>query len=120
MQPGASGGGNWSGAAVDPETGMLYVPSKQGWVSSGSKSAKPGARGNLNYLQAPPRSPSMPGGVPLLKPPYSRMTAVNMNTGEHAWMMPAGNGDTIRNLPELKAVEPAAARWRSQHRVARC
>ena len=37
-----------------------------------------------------------------MKPPYSRMTAINMNTGEHAWMAPTGNGDRIRNLPALK------------------
>ena len=47
-------------------------------------------------------SPSIPGGVPLLKPPYSRMTAINMNTGDHAWMVPTGNGDRVRNLPALK------------------
>jgi quinoprotein glucose dehydrogenase len=47
-------------------------------------------------------SPRMPRGLPLLKPPYSRMTAVDMNTGEHAWMTPLGNGDRIRNLPMLK------------------
>ena len=71
-------------------------------ASSGSKQRRPERGGNLNYLQATPRSPSMPGGLPLLKPPYSRITAINMNTGEHAWMTPAGNGDRYRNLPQLK------------------
>jgi quinoprotein glucose dehydrogenase len=102
MQPGASGGGNWGGAAVDPDTGMLYVPSKQGMGVIRLEAPKQGQQANLRYLQAPPRTPNMGGGVPLLKPPYSRMTAVNMNTGEHAWMVPAGNGDRYRNLPELK------------------
>jgi quinoprotein glucose dehydrogenase len=99
MQPGQSGGGNWSGAAVDPDTGMLYVPSKQGW---GINRLEIGTRGNLNYVQAARPAPRMPDGLPLLKPPYSRMTAVNMNTGDHAWMAPAGNGDRIRELPRLK------------------
>jgi quinoprotein glucose dehydrogenase len=102
MQPGAAGGGNWSGAAVDPDTGMLYVPSKQGWSVIRLEAPPAGRGGNLNYLQATPRSPSMPGGLPLLKPPYSRITAINMNTGDHAWMVPAGNGDRYRNLPQLK------------------
>jgi quinoprotein glucose dehydrogenase len=103
MQPGASGGGNWSGAAVDRDTGMLYVPSKQGWGVIRLEAPETAKRGgNLNYFQGTPRSPSMPGGLPLLKPPYSRMTAINMNTGEHAWMTPAGNGDRYRNLPQLK------------------
>ncbi len=35
----------------------------------------------------------MPDGLPLLKPPYSRMTAIDLNTGEHIWMTPTGNGD---------------------------
>ena len=39
----------------------------------------------------------MPDGLPLLKPPYSRITAIDLNEGEHAWMQPAGNGDRIRN-----------------------
>ena len=99
MQPGQSGGGNWSGAAVDPDTGMLYVPSKQGW---GVNRLEKGTRGNLTYVQAPRPAPRMPEGLPILKPPYSRMTAVNMNTGDHAWMMPAGNGDRYRELPKLK------------------
>ena len=30
----------------------------------------------------------MPRGLPLWKPPYTRMTAIDMNTGEHAWMIP--------------------------------
>jgi quinoprotein glucose dehydrogenase len=102
MQPGASGGGNWGGAAVDPDTGMLYVPSKQGMGVIRLEAPAPGRNANLRYVQVPPRAPNMGGGIPLLKPPYSRMTAVNMNTGEHAWMTPAGNGDRIRNLPELK------------------
>jgi quinoprotein glucose dehydrogenase len=41
------------------------------------------------------------GAVPLFKPPYSRMTAIDMNSGTHAWMIPTGNGDAVRNLPLL-------------------
>jgi quinoprotein glucose dehydrogenase len=32
------------------------------------------------------------------------MTAINMNTGDHAWMVPTGNGDRVRNLPALKSL----------------
>jgi quinoprotein glucose dehydrogenase len=81
MQPGASWR-HWSGAAVDPDTGMLYVPSKQGMGVIRLNSAA-GRAANLNFLQATPRSPNMPGGVPCW-PPHSRMTAIDMNTGEHA------------------------------------
>jgi quinoprotein glucose dehydrogenase len=44
----------------------------------------------------------MPQGLPLFKPPYSRITAVDLNTGDHAWMQPMGNGDRIRNHPMLR------------------
>ena len=44
----------------------------------------------------------MPQGLPLFKPPYSRMTAIDMNSGEHVWMTPTGDGDRIRNLPSLR------------------
>lgn len=47
----------------------------------------------------------MPMGLPLLKPPYSRMTAIDMNTGDHVWMTPLGNGDRIRNHPMLKDLD---------------
>ena len=46
----------------------------------------------------------MPDGLPLFKPPYSRMTAIDMNTGNHAWMIPTGTGDRIRNNPRLKGL----------------
>ena len=44
----------------------------------------------------------MPQGLPLLKPPYSRMTAIDMNTGEHAWWVPTGEGNRYRNHPRLR------------------
>jgi quinoprotein glucose dehydrogenase len=53
-------------------------------------------------MEVPGRNPAMPDGLPLFKPPYSRMTAINMNAGDHAWMVPTGSGDRIRNNPKLK------------------
>ena len=47
----------------------------------------------------------MPRGLPLLKPPYSRMTAIDMNTGEHEWMVPLGDGDRYRNHPMLRELD---------------
>ena len=49
-------------------------------------------------------------GLPLLKPPYGRITAIDLNTGEHLWMI--ANGDTpesIRNHPALEGVEVPAS-----------
>ena len=47
----------------------------------------------------------LPQGLPLFKPPYSRMTAIDMNTGEHVWTKPMGSGDRIRNLPMLRDLD---------------
>ena len=102
QRPGTGGGGNWSGAAVDPDTGMLYVPSRQGWSVNRVVPPEPELKSNLRYVQRPRGSPPMPGGLPLFKPPYSRITAIDMNVGTHAWMVPAGNGNTVRSLPLLK------------------
>ena len=105
VRPGTTGGANWGGAAVDPETGMMYVPSRNAFAVV--RLAKPDAsvNGNLLYMQTTPGNPRMPEGLPLFKPPYSRLTAINMNTGEHAWMVPAGTGDRLRNHARLKHLQ---------------
>ena len=41
-----------------------------------------------------------PVGLPLIKPPYGRITAIDMNTGDHRWMVP--NGDGPRDHPAIK------------------
>jgi quinoprotein glucose dehydrogenase len=53
-------------------------------------------------LQGMPSRPSGPSGLPLIKPPYSTITAINLNTGEHTWQTPVGEG--IENHPRLKAL----------------
>jgi quinoprotein glucose dehydrogenase len=92
--PGWGGGGNWWGAAFDPETGMFYVPSTSSPITV--KLVKPDpARSNFNYIRGGPAlggAIAGPKGLPLFKPPYGRITAINLNTGEHAWMVPIGDG----------------------------
>ncbi|HTL02017.1 MAG TPA: PQQ-binding-like beta-propeller repeat protein [Vicinamibacterales bacterium] len=49
--------------------------------------------------------PTTAFGLQIVKPPYGRITAINMNTGEHVWMQPVGNTpDTIKNHPMLQGV----------------
>ncbi len=104
-RPGANGGGNWSGAAVDPETGLLYVPSRNAHSVFRLAPPDPAIGGNLRYTQVGGRSPRMPEGLPLFKPPYSRMTAIDMNRGEHVWMVPAGHGNRFRTHPLLAPLD---------------
>ena len=102
VRPGFSAG-SWSGAAVDPETGILYVPSGNRYAVKQFRAPEPGEDASLRVIEKRPSDrPQMPQGLPLFKPPYSRMTAIDMNTGEHVWMQPMGNGDRIRNLPMLR------------------
>ena len=102
VRPGFSAG-SWSGAAVDPETGVMYVPSTNRFTVKQLRRPEPGEETTLRMLERRPGDlPQMPQGLPLFKPPYSRMTAIDMNTGEHIWMKPMGNGDRIRNLPLLR------------------
>ena len=105
FRPGSSAG-SWSGAAVDPETGILYVPSTNRYAVKQLREPEPGEPATLRYIETRPGArPQMPQGLPLFKPPYSRMTAIDMNTAEHVWMKPMGNGDRIRNLPSLRDLD---------------
>ena len=131
MLPAATGGANWEGGCFDPETGIAYIwsttaPTRLSMVHDPSRS-------NMNYIAggeaggrggrggggadatpaaaAPaPAGPTLPPitvfGLPLVKPPYGRITAINMNTGDHVWMKPIGNTpDAIKNHPMLKGVD---------------
>jgi quinoprotein glucose dehydrogenase len=106
-RPSAGGGANWSGAAVDPETGILYVPSRNTMSVFRLEEPMPSDSNiNLRYVEARSSAvPRMPGGLPLFKPPYSRMTAINMNTGGHIWMAPLGDGNIVRHHPMLKGID---------------
>jgi quinoprotein glucose dehydrogenase len=116
MRPSVGGGANWSGAAVDPETGYLYVPSVNAHSTIGVSPPEPHERelSTLNYIRRSlSAGPVMPRGLPFWKPPYSRMTAIDMNTGDHRWMTPTGNGDRIRNHPMLRDLDlpPLGGDW---------
>jgi len=95
--PGWAGGASWAGAACDPETGMMYVPSITSPLTISM--VKPGALSPAPYLGVP-RPMETLQGVPLWKPPYGRITAIDLNTGDHRWMVPMGD----LAHPRLKAL----------------
>ncbi|MDA1094370.1 MAG: PQQ-binding-like beta-propeller repeat protein [Acidobacteria bacterium] len=96
--PGSVGGAEWGGAGFDPETGMLYIPSVTGTFVADLTAGNPD-RMNVRYTRGNRAFPAGPRGLPLLRPPYGRITAIDMNTGEHVWMVP--NGDGPRNHPDI-------------------
>lgn len=105
IRPGTTGGANWGGAAVDPETGILYVPSRNVHAITRFREPEPGEASTLRYIQSSAPGIRMPQGLPVWKPPYSRMTAIDLNTGEHLWMIPTGDGNRIRDNPLLAGLD---------------
>jgi quinoprotein glucose dehydrogenase len=115
--PAATGGSNWQGGAVDPETGILYVSS----VTNPSVIAlyKDGKRSDMDYISGagadslPKRGEARnigPQGLPLIKPPWGRITAIDLNTGDHVWMKPNGQApEYIRNHPAMKGIDLSQA-----------
>jgi quinoprotein glucose dehydrogenase len=97
--PGVAGGGNWAGAAIDPETGMLYVGTYRLPFVVTVRRPSPGESpydfiGEFRYL-------SGPRGLPLLKPPFGSMLAIDMNSGDHRWRIPVGRAELIPTIQVL-------------------
>ena len=107
MLPSANGGASWQGAAADPETGILYIPSTTnvwllGLLSDESRNERRYVTAGAGY-----NNPAIqPQGLPLVKPPWSRITAIDLNTGERLWMTPNGAAPTyISDHPALQGVD---------------
>jgi quinoprotein glucose dehydrogenase len=100
--PGWVGGASWAGASLDPETGILYVPSITN--AMWAKLTKPlSTFATLRYMLGESGFRiEGPQGLPLFKPPYGRITAIDLNTGAHRWMVPHGPGP--KDHPALKAL----------------
>jgi quinoprotein glucose dehydrogenase len=102
QMPGIAGGANWGGAAFDPETGMLYVPSRMAPTVLTLTAVDP-KQGNMRFVRADlgtGAGQDLIEGLSIFKPPYARVTALDMNQGTERWMAPLGNGP--RNHPLLK------------------
>jgi len=98
--PGVAGGANWGGAGFDPETGILYVPSRMSPSVLQLLPVDP-KDGNMRYVRGPiGGGHDTLDGLSIFKPPYTRVTALDLNRGEQQWMVPLGNGP--RSHPLLK------------------
>jgi quinoprotein glucose dehydrogenase len=117
--PGAIGGAGWGGAGYDPETSTLFVKSTNApalW-----KLAQRAAASDTNDADffTDPAAPSLgvvvPGferdasgnripPLPINKPPYGTLTAIDMATGTHRWQVPIGDTPAVRQHPALAGV----------------
>ena len=96
--PGAGGGANWQGAAVDPETGQLFISSSSTNIVVEVIKYDPPA--TVGYFTDPwGVGMQGPQGLSMFKPPYKRVTALDLNRGERVWTAPHGDGP--RNHPAL-------------------
>jgi quinoprotein glucose dehydrogenase len=110
MLPGIIGGANWGGGAFDPETGVLYVKSTN--LAAIGRLAKPD-RSSSNphatetdgdYVREGQTNATFHDGIPLLKPPYAHLTAIDLNEGKINWQVPFGDDERLRAHPALKGV----------------
>ena len=127
MSPQATGGANWQGGSFDPETGMFYIFTNGGATPLGL--IKDPKRSDMDFISgvapdpngapsaAPPGVATPAGGggeggagvtvqgLPLLKPPYGRITAIDLNKGDLVWQIAHGETpDNVRNHAALKGV----------------
>lgn len=111
--PGSQGGASWAGAAFDPETHTLYVPSitrptvmtvyeKDHPRFKGINPTSDGFSGSRVALVGPQ-------GLPLFKPPFGRITAIDLNSGNHRWVVASGVGP--RDHPALKGLKLPPLGW---------
>ena len=96
MLPGMLGAANWGGAGFDQETNILYVPSRT------SPSVVRPTRFDAERQRRTTAETTM-DGLPLFKPPWARLTAIDMNRGEILWVSALGNGP--RNHPMLRDLD---------------
>jgi quinoprotein glucose dehydrogenase len=101
--PSSTGGSNWESSAFDPETGILYVPSRtQLQVLALAKNPDSDIDLSQGFGVRAPRVQ----GLQIVKPPYGRVTAIDMNSGDHVWMIAnADTPDNIKNHPLLEGID---------------
>jgi quinoprotein glucose dehydrogenase len=112
--PNATGGANWPGGSYDPENHILYVYSKTQAQMSATAPPDP-TKSDFDYVVSRGGGPPSPDGftpgvinvqgLPIIKPPYGRITAIDLTKGDIVWQVAHGETpDEIRNHPALKGL----------------
>jgi quinoprotein glucose dehydrogenase len=107
--PSMVGGTNWGGVAYDPETHIVYVPSVTYLHGiPGLRRPLDPARANVDYVDARVWEEEwvdvgLEGDLPIIKPPWGRITAIDLDTGRHLWV--AANGAGPRDHPRLAGLD---------------
>jgi quinoprotein glucose dehydrogenase len=107
QRPGLIGGANWGGGAFDSRSGLLVLKT--------TNAANIARVGRPDRTSANPRasevdaeltrvgetSAEFMGGIPLLKPPYGHLVAIDLNRGTIAWRVPFGDTPSLRRHAAL-------------------
>jgi quinoprotein glucose dehydrogenase len=114
--PGVFGGANWGGGAFDPETRILYVPARMAPSLSRLAAGDP-KQTNFRYSGGGGGRPGQPNlatlmqieGLSIFKPPYAKVTAIDMNKGVQVWTTPLRSGRGVSAENERLPGRPARA-----------
>ena len=83
-----------------------------GWRARHAVVVRAGAAGiDADYAQDFGASAQFHNGLPLVKPPYGFLNAIDLNKAEIVWQIPFGDMPSIRSHPALKGVTNAFAPW---------
>ncbi len=119
VMPGSIGGAGWGSTAFDPDTRTLYVKGTNNPVVYRIKKGVPNDTIGYAYtvdlvnsglgVTADPDSAkgedhTPPAALPLIKPPYGNLTAIDLDSGHQKWQVTLGDTPAIRNHPLLQGV----------------
>jgi quinoprotein glucose dehydrogenase len=117
MNPNGDGAGQWPGGAFDPDSNIFYIFSNISYNPTGEVPADPKMTdvGEMLGNVTPPADDNSSDartslqmtvqGMPLMKPPYGQITAIDLNKGEIIWQVPHGETpDEVRLNPALKGL----------------
>lgn len=116
--PGSIGGAGWGSTSYDPVTHTLYVKATNSPSLYRIQRGTPNDTIGYEYTADLPRSGigvtadpdsgmsdhAPPEQLPLIKPPYGTMTAIDLNTGATRWQVTFGDTPSIRQHPLLKNI----------------
>jgi len=132
VMPGSLGGTNWPGGSYDPEKHVVYIFSQSAISPLGLVPPKDAKMSDMNFVQGNAATGArrtggagaVAGGadrvasgesagpalsvqrLPLVKPPYGRITAIDLDHGEILWQIAHGETpDVVRNHPLLKGLD---------------
>src|SRR5204863_673052 len=100
-------GANWPGGSYDPDTGILYVFSNT--LTRAISLVHDDKRSEMDFINGAGGGDTGGGltvqGLSIVKPPWGRITAIDLNKGTIVWQVAHGDTpDTVTNHPLLKGV----------------